>query len=132
MKFTKWTFRTAGILGLVIMVPLLFMERFIEQIFPPAVNHPEFYYGFVLLNIGWQILYLFLASDPIRFRPMMLPAFFAKASAPVALWWLFLAGRISADWVNTTYLDGVFAVLFLVSYWLTGSVSFGEINSQEE
>lgn len=93
---------------------------------------PEFYYGFVLLNIGWQILYLFLASDPVRFRPIMLPAFFAKASAPVALWRLFLTGRISADWVNTTYLDGVFAVLFLVSYWLTGSVSFGEINSQEE
>ena len=117
MKFAKWTFRTAGVFGLSVMIPMLFVENLIEQIMPPSVNHPEFFYGFVVLNICWQILYLFLAKDPIRFRPMMIPAFLAKASAPVALMWLYLQGRISSQWITTSIMDGVFAILFLVSYW---------------
>ena len=120
MKLARWTFRTAGFFGLIAMVPLLFMEKLIVQIMPPAVNHPEFFYGFVILNLCWQILYLFLSKDPIRFRPMMIPSFFAKASGPIALIWLYVQGRISQQWITTTILDGVFAVLFLVSFWVTG------------
>lgn len=120
MRLAKWTFRTAGIFGLLVMVPMLFAEAWIEQVMPPAVNHPEFFYGFVILNTCWQILYLFLSRDPIRFRPLMIPAFFAKASGPVALLWLYVQGRISSQWITTTILDGVFALLFLVSYWATG------------
>ena len=119
MKLAKWTFRTVGVFGLIVMIPMLFVENLIEQIMPPAVNHPEFFYGFVVLNICWQILYLFLAKDPIRFRPMMIPAFLAKASAPVALIWLYLQRRISSQWITTSIMDGVFAILFLVSYWAT-------------
>jgi hypothetical protein len=120
MKLAKWTFRTAGIFGLIVMVPLLFAEKLIVQIMPPAVNHPEFFYGFVILNICWQILYLFLAMDPIRYRPMMIPSFFAKASGPIALLWLYFQGRISSQWITTSILDGVFAILFVVSFLLTG------------
>ena len=123
MKLAKWTFRTAGTFGLIVMIPLLFLEKLIEQIMPPSVNHPEFFYGFVILNICWQILYLFLARDPIRFRPMMIPSFFAKASGPVALMWLYLQDRISSQWITTTIMDGIFTVLFLVSFWITGKKS---------
>ena len=121
MKLAKWTFRTAGIFGLIVMVPMLFIEKLIDQIMPPAVNHPEFFYGFVLLNICWQILYLTVSKDPVRLRPMMIPAFLAKASGPIALLWLHLGGRISSQWVTTIYMDAVFAVLFLVSYFVTGN-----------
>lgn len=120
MKFAKWTFRIAGIYGLLVMIPIAFAEKAIEQIMPPAVNHPEFFYGFVLLNICWQILYLFLAQDPIRYRMLMLPAFLAKVSAPGALLWLVFQRRISSQWVATAILDGVFALLFLISFGLTG------------
>jgi hypothetical protein len=118
MKLAKWTFRTAGIFGLIVMVPLLFAMKLIDQIMPPAVNHPEFFYGFVILNICWQILYLFLSKDPIRFRPMMIPSFFAKASGSIALMWLYIQDRISSQWVATAILDGVFAILFLISFWV--------------
>ena len=120
MKFAKWVFRTAGVFGLIVMLPMVFAEKLIEQVMPPAVNHPEFFYGFVILNICWQVLYIFLSRDPLRFRPLMIPAFFAKASGPVALIWLYLQGRISSQWITTTILDGVFAFLFLVAYWVTG------------
>lgn len=118
MKLARWTFRTAGIFGLIVMVPILFAEKLIEQIMPPAVAHAEFFYGFVILNICWQILYLFVAKDPFRFRPMMIPAFLVKASAPAALLWLYLQGRISSQWITTAIMDGVFAMLFLASYLL--------------
>lgn len=42
MKFARWTFRTAGIFGLISMLPLLFLEPYIDQILPPVVSHPEF------------------------------------------------------------------------------------------
>jgi hypothetical protein len=120
MRFIKWIFRTAGIFGLLTMIPIIFAEKLIEQIMPPAVNHPEFFYGFVLLNLCWQVLYLFLSQDPLRFRPLMIPAFLAKVSAPLALGWLVLQGRISSQWMQTAILDGVFALLFLIALWITG------------
>ena len=126
MKLAKWTFRTAGIFGLIVMLPMLFLEKQIEQIMPPSVNHPEFFYGFVILNICWQVLYLFVAKDPARFRPIMIPSFFAKASGPVALMWLYLQGRISSQWITTTIMDGVFAILFLISFWVTGRETSGK------
>ena len=120
MKFAKWVFRTAGVFGLIVMIPMLFAEKLIAEMMPPAVAHPEFFYGFVILNACWQVLYIFLSRDPQRFRPMMIPAFFAKASGPVALIWLYLQGRISSQWITTSIMDGVFAILFLVAYWVTG------------
>jgi len=119
MKFANWTFRIAGIYGLLVMIPIAFAEKLMEQMMPPAVNHPEFFYGFVLLNICWQVVYLFLAQDPLRFRPMMAPAFLAKASAPCILLWLVLQGRISSQWILTAVIDGVFAFLFLAAFLTT-------------
>ena len=126
MKIAKWIFRIAGIYGLVVMIPIAFSEKLIEQMMPPAVNHPEFFYGFVLLNISWQVLYLILARDPVQYRLMMLPAFLAKASAPFALTLLVLQNRISTQWIPTAFIDGVFATLFLFAYWMTGRSYSGE------
>jgi hypothetical protein len=123
MKPAKWLFIIAGIFGLIVTIPLLFAEKTIEQMMPPAVNHPEFFYGFVVLNICWQILYLFLATDPVRYRPMMIPAFLAKGSGTVALTWLYLLGRVSSQWIAIGAVDGIFAVLFLVAFWATRSES---------
>jgi len=117
MKLAKWTFLIAGIVGLLSTVPLIFAEESM------AVKQPEFYYGFVFLDICWQIVYLFISSDPVRLRPMMIPAFLAKGSGTVALTWLYLQGRVSSQWIAIGAVDGVFAVLFLVAFWATRSKS---------
>jgi hypothetical protein len=114
MRFARWVFLVAGIFGLLVTVPLAFGEKFI------GVVQPEFYYGFVFLNICWQILYLVLSSGPIRYRPMMIPAVLAKASGAAALVWLFLQGRVSSQWVAAAGVDLVFTVLFLIAFWATG------------
>lgn len=113
MKPAQWIFRIAGVFGLVATVPLAFAEKMM------GVKQPEYYYGFVFLDICWQILYLVLSSNPVRYRPMMIPAFLAKASGTVALSWLYLLGRVSCQWVAIGAVDGVFAVLFLVAFWGT-------------
>jgi len=117
MKLAKWIFLIAGILGLLSTIPLTFAEKMM------GVKQPEFYYGFVFLNICWQILYLFLSSDPVRYRPMMIPAFLAKASGTVVLIWLYLQGRVSGQWLAIGAVDGVFAILFLVAFLATRSES---------
>jgi hypothetical protein len=113
MKVARFIFLIAGVLGLVSTVPLAFAEKAM------GVRQPEFYYGFVLLDICWQILYLVLSSNPVRYRPMMIPAFLAKGSGTVALTWLYLLGRVSRQWVAIGAADGVFAVLFLVAFRAT-------------
>lgn len=56
---------------------------------------------------------------------MMIPAFLAKGSGAVALTWLYFAGKVSSQWIAIGAVDGVFAVLFLVSYWTTRHESKG-------
>ena len=117
MKIAKWIFLIAGIFGLLSTIPLAFTENMM------GVKQPEFYYGFVFLDICWQILYLVLSSDPVRYRPMMIPAFLAKGSGTVALTWLYLIGRVSSQWVAIGAVDGVFAILFIVAFLATRSES---------
>jgi hypothetical protein len=114
MKFARWVFLIAGVFGLLVTVPLAFAEKVFE------VKQPEFYYGFVFLDICWQVLYLLLSSNPTRYRLMMIPTFLAKASGTVALTWLFLQGRISGQWTAVAIVDGIFAILFLIAFWLSG------------
>lgn len=113
MKLAKWIFLIAGIFGLLSTIPLAFAEKMM------GVKQPEFYYGFVFLNICWQILYLVISSDPARYRPMMIPAFLAKGSSTVALTWLYLVGRVSSQWIAIGVVDGVFAILFLIAFLAT-------------
>ena len=113
MRAARLIFLIAGILGLLSTIPLVWAEKMM------GVKQPEFYYGFVCLNICWQAVYLCVSSDPIRYRPMMIPAFLAKGSGTVALTWLYLLGLVTTQWIAVATVDGVFAILFLVAYWAT-------------
>jgi hypothetical protein len=57
MKMARWIFGMAGVYGLVLLVPLYFLEDRIGQDAPPAITHPEFFYGFVGLGVAWQIAF---------------------------------------------------------------------------
>jgi hypothetical protein len=85
MKFAKIAFRIAGIYGLLVLVPPLFLEARYGHDHPPPVTHPEFFYGFFAVAIAWQILFLILAADPLKYRAMMIPAMLEKLGYPLAL-----------------------------------------------
>src|SRR5690348_1179400 len=71
MKFARWTFLLAGIWGIIVLAPLYFLENFIGAQHPPAITHPEYFYGFVGVGLAWQILFIIVASDPVRYRGVM-------------------------------------------------------------
>src|SRR6516162_6681382 len=93
MKFAKVVFAVAGIWGLLIITPLYFMFDLIGKQDPPAITHPGFYYGFVGTALAWQIAFLFIARDPVRLRPMMIPSMVEKFAYGIAIVVLVMQGR---------------------------------------
>jgi hypothetical protein len=81
MRFAKILFLVAGIYGLLILAPLYFMENRIGQQPPPEITHPEYFYGFLGAGLVWQVLFLLLSTDPVRYRPMILPSFLEKVAS---------------------------------------------------
>jgi hypothetical protein len=93
-------------------------DRFFAD-FPPAINRPEFYYGFVGVTLAWQFMFLLIASDPARYRRAMLPAVLEKMSFAVAIPLLYAAGRVAGVWVGFASVDATWLVLFVVAYLRT-------------
>jgi len=116
MKFAKLVFAVAGIYGLIVLLPQYFLEEKVGRDLPPPITHPEFYYGFIGVAVAWQILFLLLAKNPPRYRPMMIPAVLEKASFGIAVIVLFLQNRVSALMLGPGIIDLVLGSLFVVAY----------------
>lgn len=119
MTFAKWTFRLAGIYGLLVLVPMYFFEEKIGRDFPPAITHPEHFYGFLGVAVAWQFAFLLLAQDPIRYRPLMLVAVLEKAGYGIATIVLFSLGRVPALVLSTGMMDLVLGTLFVTAFFRT-------------
>ncbi|MGA8145440.1 MAG: hypothetical protein WB987_16250 [Candidatus Acidiferrales bacterium] len=116
MLFAKLTFRIAAIYGLLVLIPPFFLEAKYGRDYPPPVTHPEFFYGFFAVALAWQILFLILATDPIRYRPIMLPAILEKLGYPLALTILYTQHRVDPRVLALGSLDWIFLILFLLAY----------------
>ena len=126
MKFAKRVYLVAGIYGLLVLLPQYFLEEKTGRDFPPAISHPEYFYGFIGVAVAWQIAFLIIATDPVRYRPLMIPAMLEKATFGLAVFILFGLGRVNTMMVGAAAIDLVLGVLFAVSYVKTGSSSDGE------
>ena len=122
MRFARWVFRLAGLYGIAVLAPMFFQEA---QMAPGAV-HPVFFYAFVSVDLAWQILFLVLSTDPIRYRPMMLVSVLEKGGAVVAIPWLFFAGRAGGMWLGVAAADAVFAALFIAAHRATRGLRSGD------
>ena len=109
-------FLVAGIYGLIVLLPQFFLERKIGVDTPPPITHPEFFYGFICVAVAWQVLFLIVSRDPIRFRPMMIPAMLEKIGFPIAVLVLYLQNRVSPTIFIPASLDLVLLVLFIAAY----------------
>lgn len=119
IQFARRLFCVAGIYGLIVIIPLFFSEARLGRAFPPAINHPEFFHGFASVGLAWQFLFLALATDPRRYRLMMLPACVEKAGYAGAIGVLFLQQRVTAISLVPALVDLILGVLFLVAFWKT-------------
>lgn len=99
------------------VVPLYFYEATLGRTQPPPITHPDFYYGFVGIALAWQIAFLIIARDPLRYLSLMPAVFLEKALYPAAVFVLYSQGRVAAQMLGGASLDVVWLVLF-VTVWL--------------
>ena len=119
MRFAKIVFLVAGVYGLLVLLPQFFLEERAGRDFPPPINHPEYYYGFLGVAAAWQVLFLILSGDPARYRAMMIPSVLEKISFGAAAVVLFLQGRVAPVLLPFAAIDLLFAALFLAAYLKT-------------
>ena len=119
MNFAKWVLRGAGILGLFLIVPFYFTEAQVGRDLPPAITHPEYYYGFLGVALAWQIAFLIMSTDPLRYRPLLVAALVEKGSYAIAAFWLFALGRIPTLILGTGVMDLMLGLLLVAAYVAT-------------
>ena len=119
MGFAKIAFRIAGILGLLVIPPLYFMFDLIGRTDPPPITHPGFFYGFAGLALSWQVAFLFISTDPARYRPLMIPSVLEKLTYGVAIVILVLQNRTRPSDLVFASTDLLLGALFVIAYFKT-------------
>jgi len=119
VKFAKVLFWIAGIWGVLILTPLYFMFDLIGRKDPPPITHPAFFYGFVGAGLAWQIAFFVIATNPARYRPLILPSIFEKFSYGVAVVILVAQARMHASDLFFGGADLLWGILFLIAYFKT-------------
>ena len=123
MRFAKWVFWIAGIWGFVVLAPLYFLREFIGTQDPPQVTHPEYFFGFVGVGLVWQFTFLLIASDPLRFRPIMIGAMLEKFVYVATVAILVAQHRASSKAGAGIVPDLLLGVLFVVAYFRTRALT---------
>lgn len=119
MQFARQVFLIAGIYGLIVLVPQYFLEGRIGRDTPPAITHPEFFYGFIGVAAAWQVAFLIIARDPVRYRLIMIPSMLEKLGFGGAAIVLYAQGRLAPMMLLGGIVDLVWCVLFLIAYLRT-------------
>jgi len=122
MQAARRIFRGAAVYGVIVLLPLLVMEGRFGQDNPPPVTHAEFYYGFAALALVWQVVFWIIGSDPVRYRPLMIPAMLEKFSWGVIVFGLGAAGRgIPATTYAFAGIDQLLGCAFILAWQRTAA-----------
>lgn len=116
MRFARRVFFAAGVYGLLVLAPQYFLESRIGRDFPPPITHPENFYGFIGVALAWQVLFLIIARDPVRYRPAMLPGALEKFAFGGAVGVLYLQGRVAGATAGFGLADLTLGLLFLEAF----------------
>jgi hypothetical protein len=118
LKFPKRVFFWSGIYGVFTLVPLYFVEDMLGRMSPPAINHPEQFYGFIGVALAWQFAFLLIAKDVLRYRWFMLPAAAEKLLAAGSAFILYANHRIETATLMPAMVDMLLCLLFLLSFYV--------------
>jgi hypothetical protein len=119
MRFARIAYGVAAAYGFLTLTPLYFMVGKIGHDAPPSVTHPEFYYGFVGVALLWQMIFVLIARDPIRYRSIMPITILEKLVYTVPVVLLYLQGEVHPRILPPALIDPLFGVLFVLAYFRT-------------
>ena len=114
--FAKYVFWTAAIWGVLVITPLYFLYDRIGATDPPPITHPGFYYGFVCTALAWQVLFAFIALDPVGRRDIIPIAMLEKFGYAATIFVLFAEHRMRASDLVFGLVDATLGVMFLVAF----------------
>lgn len=123
LKFAKIVFRLAGVWGIAVLTPLFFFIDEVNRRFPPPITHPQYYYGFVALAWVFQLVFFVIASDPARFRPLIIPSVLEKAGFVVTCLVLLLRGGITPGEASGAAADLILGIFFICALFSTRTKS---------
>lgn len=112
----------AGLYGLLALVPMYFMESQIGLDTPPAITHPEFFYGFIGVAVAFQLVFIIISTDPQKYRSLMLAAIVEKFSFSIAAAVLLMQGRLAGTIIIGAAIDGLLGALFTIAWLRTTKV----------
>ena len=120
MKFARYVFAAAGTIGILVLFPLYFQLEKMGVDNPPAITHPEYYYGFVGVALAFQIVFLIVSRDPVKYHPLMIAAIFEKFAFVIPTFYLYAQGRAAGPIIAGATLDLIWGILFTISYFKVG------------
>jgi len=119
-RFARVVFTIAGIWGVLIMTPLYFTLDAIGRAYPPPITHPDLYYGFIGVTLAWQIAFLVIATNPVRYRAIMLAGILEKGLYVATMIALSLQGQLQPGPAAVVIVpDGVLGLLFVAAFFKT-------------
>jgi hypothetical protein len=119
MKFARIVYWIAAAYGFVSLLPLYFLLDKVGRDAPPPVTHPEFYYGFLGVTFLWQVVFIIIAREPLRYRSLIPITIFEKFVYTVPVVLLYLNGRVQGNIMRSSLVDPIFGILFVIAYFRT-------------
>ena len=119
MIFAKRVFQIAGIYGLAVVILGYGTFFFGTEEWSVYTNHPEYVHGFFAVTFAWQVAFLVIATEPVRYRLLMLAGMLEKFPYTLATLALYANAEIGSLILAFGLVDGVFGVLFGAAYIAT-------------
>ena len=116
MRTARWVFGLAALYGFCVLAPGLFIEPLSGA--GNVLTQPEFYYGFYGSALVWQGVFLLIASDPIRYRPLIALAILEKLAFAITCLLLWHSGRLGSDsgpFIGAM-IDALWSMAFAVAF----------------
>lgn len=111
----RWLFRGAALYGALALLPMYFTP-------PPGLAQPVFYYGFIGVALAWQLAFWIIASDPVRYRLLILPGIVEKLGFGIAASYLFMTAELPLTLALGGAVDLAMAALFGWAFVRLGAV----------
>ena len=119
-RFATVVFRIGGVWGVLVMTPLYFAFDAIGRAYPPPITHPDLYYGFIGVTLVWQIAFLIISTNPVRYRTMMMVAILEKLLYVTTITALYFQGNLQAGQAAAISVpDGTIGLLFIAAFFRT-------------
>jgi hypothetical protein len=126
LLFAKRVFQIAAFWGIFILT--LGYSAYLLGVEGATVNtdRPELVHGFFLVALAFQIVFFIIASDPLRYRMMMLAAMIEKFPFALATLALYSTGQAPPMAAVFGVIDGALGILFAIAYFLTDRIAGAE------